>query len=78
MQSGRSDDVRKEVLEVMGCRHTYYKRRGRKHGRRGHDTRRHYINVRRHAEPEQKRGIVESEQKCQESHGRGQLPRKAM
>lgn len=38
MQSGRSDDVRKEVLEVMGCRHTYYKRRGRKHGRRGHDT----------------------------------------
>lgn len=70
-----ADDVRKEVLEVMGCRHTYYKRRGRKHGIRGHDTRRHYM---RHAEPEQKRGIVESEQKCQESHGRGQLPRKAM
>lgn len=46
MQSGRSDDVRKEVLEVMGCRHTYYKRRGRKHGRRGNDTRRHDMNVR--------------------------------
>lgn len=37
VQSGRSDDVRREVLEVMGCRHTYYKGEGGELGGRQHE-----------------------------------------